>query len=119
MDYLRVQGISCEARLGVSRKERRELQFIRVDLSAGLDMEAAANTDDLELTVDYAQLIRRVQKTVRDHECYLLESLAQHLCRSVLTDSRIREVTVQVYKFPENLRDEIDQVSIEMTRRSG
>lgn len=119
MDYIVVEGISCDAYLGVSSKERKQRQHVRVDVRVGVELDAAANTDNLELTVDYHQLVQRIQKTAADHECRLVESLASHLCSSVLTDPRVREASVRVYKFPEDLQDDINHVSVEVTRRNG
>ncbi len=116
MDTIELQGIACQALLGVTRKERKQRQFVRVDASIGLDLEPAANTDDLELTVDYHQLVKRIQKTVHDHECYLLESLTSHLCRSLLAHGRIRHVRLRVYKFPADLTDDVEHVAVEMSR---
>ncbi len=118
MDFIDIQGISCEALLGVDRKERTKRQFIRVDARIGLELEAAANTDDLSLTVDYAQLVKRIQKTVYDHQCQLLETLASHLCSSIMTDPRIRQVALRVYKFPADLANDAEHVAVEINRQA-
>ncbi len=119
MDKIQINGILCEARLGMSKTERAQLQQILIDVEVGLDLEAAANTDSLDLTVDYETLLKRIEKNIRDHECHLIESVAGNLCKSILADARIRTVTVRVRKFPESMRDRTDSVGVEMTRTSG
>ena len=116
MDRIEVRGIFCESHLGVALRERRRKQQIVIDLTVHADLQAAAASDDVASTVDYEELTQRVQKTVRDHECKLLESLTDHLCRSLLTLDRVKRVTVRVTKFPESMRDDVDSVSVEMTR---
>ncbi len=116
MDKIEVRGIFCESHLGVARRERKKKQQIVIDVIVQADLDAAAAGDDVALTVDYQQLTQRIQKTVQDHECKLLESLTDYLCRSVLTLDLVKQVTVRVTKFPEAMRDDIDSVSVEMTR---
>lgn len=116
MDRIEVRGIFCESHLGVAARERKRKQQIVIDLTVHADLQAAAASDDVASTVDYEELTQRVQKTVRDHECKLLESLTDHLCRSLLTLDRVKRVTVRVTKFPESMRDDVDSVSVQMTR---
>ena len=116
MDKIIINGIYCEACLGISDQERAKPQVLVIDATLAMDLEPAANTDDLTLTVDYEQLIRQIQKTVSDHQCCLVEAVAGHICKSILANNRILSVEVTVKKFPEALRDTIDHVAVKMAR---
>lgn len=116
MDRIRIDGITCRARLGVSEEERRIPQQLMVDVAISLDLEAAANTDDVRLTADYRRVIEEVQGTVSQGEFQLLESLTQKICRAILSDTRIGSVQVTARKFPQSLQGKVQSVAVEMTR---
>ena len=116
MDKIHISGISCLAHLGVTPAERENPQEILVNLVLCLDLETAANTDELDSTVDYVGIVGKVKTTLQEKRFSLLEFLAGQLCSSLLTDKRIESVQVTVRKFPEALRQEVNYVEVELTR---
>ncbi len=118
MDKIHLREIACEAHIGITEEEQAEAQRILLDLTLHLDLEPAAQTDDLEQTVDYRQLVEEVRDTVAHGTYRLLEALAGAVCDRVLQKDRISIVEVKAYKFPEVLRGSIKDVAVEMTRRA-
>ncbi len=116
MDKIRIDGIACLARVGISESERSAPQKVVVDILLSMDLEPASSCDTLTLSADYQELVERTINTVEKSNYRLLEALTAQLCRTVLSDSRIASVRVRVRKFPETLRGKADQVAIEMTR---
>ena len=115
--WIELRSIRCQTRLGISPRERAQSQEIAVDVRFRIDVSAAAETDDLKQTVDYAALTAQIQEATEAEPIRLLERLASRLCDLVLeNDSRIELVSVRVRKFPADLRGEIDSVSVEMSR---
>lgn len=119
MDKIHLREISCQTHIGVTEEERAVAQRILLNLILHLDLEPAAQTDDLKQTVDYRQLVEEVRKTVAQGSYTLLEALAGAVCSRVLRDDKISVVEVKVYKFPEALRGALKYVTVEMTRRAG
>ncbi len=119
MDKIHLREISCQAHIGVTEEERTVAQRILLDLILHLDLEPAAQTDDLEKTVDYRQLVEEVREIVAQGSYSLLEALAGAVCNTVLRDHRISLVEVKAYKFPEVLRGALKDVAVEMTRRAA
>ncbi len=118
-DRIHLNGISFLARIGTTEAERAEPQGLLLDLVLDLDLEAAANTDDLALTVDYVKLIEEVEQTAGQSEYQLIETLAQRICRTVLENPRINEVQARLHKFPAVLKGKVTSVSVEMRRTGG
>ena len=116
MDKIHISGISCLAHLGATPAERETPQEILVNLALCLNLEAAADTDELDSTVDYVGIVGKVKTTLQEKSFCLMEALAGQLCRSLLTDNRIESVQVTVRKFPETLRQEVSYVEVELTR---
>ena len=118
MDKIVIAAIPLSVRIGVTAEERSEPQTVLLDLTLELDLEAAANTDDLRLTVDYLALVSRLKELAESGECRLLETLTARLCRAVLSDPRIASVQARVRKFPAEMSGRAESVAVEMTRKS-
>ena len=116
MDSLRLLDIECWSRIGVTPDERARPQSIRVDLDLGLDLEAAGNSDAIDLTVDYVKVVARVQAIAADRDYRLVEALARTLCRRLLQENPIDRVQVTVRKRPEELKEKLREVAVTMTR---
>lgn len=116
VDRILIKGIVCQAHLGVTNQEREIPQKVLVDVALFLDLEAAANMDDLQLTVDYSGVVEKVQATVEKNQFRLLEALVQAVCRTLFEDTKIDSVQVSAHKFPESLAGKISNVMIEMSR---
>ena len=81
-----------------------------------LNLENAVHSDEVTSTVDYVGIVEKVKETLEERRYCLLESVAGQLCRSILTDTKIKSVQVRVRKFPEVLQRKVNYVEIELTR---
>ena len=116
MDSLRLLDIECRSRIGVTPEERVRPQSIRVDLNLSLDLEAAGNSDSIDLAVDYVKVVGRVQAIATEREYRLVEALARTLCRRMLQENPVDRVQVTVRKRPEELKGKLREVAVTMTR---
>ncbi|RPI24378.1 MAG: dihydroneopterin aldolase [Acidobacteria bacterium] len=117
MDRICLQGVPLRARLGELPEERAFPQKLLLDLTIELELEAAANTDSLDLTVDYKKLVDRLQDTAQKTSCNLLETLTLRLCNVALDDPKVSAVQIKVRKFPAELTGQVESVAVEMTRK--
>src|SRR5690348_4771651 len=78
-DRLAVQGLVFRGHHGVFDHERRDGQDFLVDLALALDTRRAAETDDLQDTVDYGSLVDEVRTVVEGDPVDLIETLAQRI----------------------------------------
>ena len=118
MDKIVIAAIPLAVRIGVTVEERSRPQTVLLDLTLELDLEPAANTDDLSLTVDYHALVSRLRELAESNECRLLETLTGRLCRAALSDPRIASAHARVRKFPAEMNGQAESVAVEMTRNS-
>ena len=98
VDRLILEGIVVECRLGVSEWEQEHPQTIRVDLELAIDAARAAAGDDVEATIDYAQLVTAVKELARRKPYRLLETLADEIASLVLQRFVTAKVFVRVKK---------------------
>ncbi len=80
---IRVSNLRVECVVGVYPEERRTLQPVDVDLRLELDWHAAAASEQLSASVDYALVARTVAATLRLGHFLLLESAALASARAV------------------------------------
>src|SRR5215218_675154 len=78
-DRIAIRGLTAYAHHGVYAFERRQGQTFRVDAVLEVDIRPAAESDDLEKTVNYAELAKQLYGTLSGEPVDLLETLAQRL----------------------------------------
>lgn len=94
-----IRAIQAQGRHGVGDAERSRPQPFEVDVAVAADFSAAAATDRLEDTVDYAALQTLVMTRVRDDSFHLIESLAASIGQAILDRwPVVTEVEVAVRK---------------------
>ncbi|WP_294503037.1 dihydroneopterin aldolase [uncultured Victivallis sp.] len=98
MDRIFINGLRVNALIGCYPAERERRQGITLDLELGVDLSAAAVSDELSDTVNYAELEERIHSLVSGSRFKLIEALAGAVGRLALEYERIRFVRVRVDK---------------------
>ncbi|MBQ4481134.1 MAG: dihydroneopterin aldolase [Victivallales bacterium] len=115
MDTITIANLRCSAHIGCEETERVNAQTLFVTATVALDTRDAARTDDLEQTVNYSQLSKKLMRICEESTCRLLETLAQHLADACLAAaSRISSATIEIQK-PAGVKH-ADYASIRITR---
>ena len=97
-DRLAVRGLAVHGHHGVFEFERRDGQEFVVDLVLGMDTGPAAQSDDLQDTVDYGTLVEEVRSAVANDPVDLIETLAQRIAEVCLGHAQVETVEVTVHK---------------------
>ncbi|ANY66470.1 dihydroneopterin aldolase [Paenibacillus sp. BIHB 4019] len=118
MDRMLVKGMQFYGYHGVFAEENRLGQKFGVDLELLLDLEKAATMDDLEATVNYAELHALTKKIVEGAPFKLIEALAGSIATQLLAAyTMINEVTVRVTKPNPPFDIHFDGVTVELRRK--
>lgn len=83
---------------GVMKEEHRIGGRYEVDVSMDLNFEEAARSDELDKTVDYEMVYRRIREIITENKFYLIERLAYLIAGAILDDAEVLqsvEVTVR------------------------
>ena len=118
-DELSVKGIECFAHHGVFDFERREGQTFVVDLVLGLDTRPAAESDDLEETVNYGTLVMDVKAAVERDPVDLIETVVQRIAVVCLKDRRVEWARVTLHKPDAPIDATYSDVALTITRTRG
>ncbi len=103
---------------GVFPEENKLGQRFYVDLALYMDLKRAGETDDLNETVNYADVYAEVQAIVEQKTFKLIEALAEHIATVVLdTYTMINEIQVRVTKPHPPFNTHFQGVTVEINRK--
>jgi dihydroneopterin aldolase len=97
-DKLELCGLEVMCVIGDLPDERCREQRLTVDVSLAFDLSAAAASDALADTVDYAALAEAIRVALRQARCHMIERAACRVAQVCLADPRVAEVRVRVEK---------------------
>ena len=115
MDTIRIHELQVQCRIGVPAAERATPQPLLVSVEMALDLTAAARSDDLTDTIDYAAVAQRIEQVAAGRSWQLIESFAGEIAQMILDEFPARQVTVEVQKF---ILPRTRAVSVRLTRTS-
>lgn len=116
MDRISIRGLRVFARHGVLESERLRGQDFLIDVTAHLDVSAAAAADDLTRTLDYGELISAISRRVREERWNLIERVAQRVAELVLENPLVEQAEVTVRKPEAPVTEPVEEVSVSITR---
>jgi 7,8-dihydroneopterin aldolase/epimerase/oxygenase len=115
-DRIALRGVRAHAHHGVYPFERERGQMFSVDAVLEVDTRAAAVGDDLEKTVNYADLAQKLYAVLTGEPVNLLETLAQRLADVCLADPLVDAVEITVHKPQAELGVPFDDVTVAVRR---
>src|ERR1041385_6015626 len=103
IDRILIKDLMLRCILGLSEEERREKQDVLINLILWTDLKAAAASDRIEDTVDYAALKKRIITLIEGSQYHLAETLADRIATLCLEQLAVQQVQVTLEK-PTTLR---------------
>ncbi len=115
MDIIFIQGLKTQAIIGIYDWERESRQPLIFDIEMSLPISAAASSDDINDTVDYAKASSEVIALVEQSSFELLESLTEAICQHIFKNHQaVQKIQLKVSK-PQAVA-ETDTVGLNITR---
>jgi dihydroneopterin aldolase len=117
-----IRDLMLMAAIGVYASEHGVRQRIRLNIDLAVDDEGASRMsrqavgrDDLARVVDYDAIAQAVRGIVADGHVQLVETLAERIAESLLTDKRVRIARVRVEKL--DVFPDAGSAGVEIERR--
>lgn len=98
MDTIFLKDLRVRAIVGIWEWERRMPQDISIDLEMAADVRAAAERDQIDATLDYKAVSKRVVELVETSGFQLIETLAERIAGVVTGEFAVPWVRVVVRK---------------------
>ena len=119
MDIIFLHDLKVETVIGIWDWERKIRQTVVIDLDMAADIRKAAASDEVEDTLNYKNVAKRVQQFTSESEFQLVETLAERIAGIVTDEFKVPWVRVRVNK-PGAIRGAQDVgVLIERGERPG
>jgi dihydroneopterin aldolase len=115
-DTIALRGLRVRGHHGVHPEEREHGQVFVVDAVLTVDITAAAQSDELAHTIDYAGLAARLAAIVEGDPVDLIETLAIRLVNECLADERVRRAEVTVHKPEAPVGLPVDDIAVTVAR---
>jgi len=98
MDKIFIRDLIARGIIGLNDWEREKAQEILINIELFVDLRQAGDSDDLQSSVSYSTIARRVQAHAETAGRLTVEALANDLARICLEESRVSRVLVRVEK---------------------
>jgi dihydroneopterin aldolase len=98
MDIVYLRGLEIETLIGIYGWERQIKQTIVIDLEMATDIRKAATTDNINETLNYKAVAKRLIDFVSHSEFQLVETLAERIAEIVLTEFSVPWLRLQLNK---------------------
>lgn len=98
MDIVYIRDLRIETIIGIFDWERKVKQIVSLDLEMAHDIRKAATMDDIQYTLDYKSVAKRLIAFIEQSEFFLVESMAEELARIVLEEFSVPWLKLRVSK---------------------
>ena len=99
MDIIFLHEIKIDLIIGIYDWERKIPQTVILDIDIGLPNCHAARSDKVEDTIDYGDVVKRIEASLVDKQFSLVEALAEHIAQLILQKYKAPWVKVAVTKL--------------------
>lgn len=99
MDCIFLREFRLDLVIGVYEWERQAPQTIQLDMEIGLPYSRACQTDRVEDTIDYAQVVERVRADLTEKRYALVEAVAERVAQILMGEFGSPWVRVSVTKL--------------------
>lgn len=114
MSTIEIKGLELWARHGVGEQERKVGNIFVVDVTLDVDLSRAMESDRVEDTVSYADVIETV-KAVMAVPSALLENVAWRIARAIKSEyPAVLGGTVRVAKLTPPISCSVDSVAVKI-----
>ncbi len=120
MDKISVKGLEIYAYHGVFDEEKRKGQNFILDIDAFVDISKACESDDVNDTVSYAQIIEETVRVFTQSKYNLLERASQQVARALFDRfDKIKSLRILLMKPDAPIDADFEYTGIEIYRNRG
>ena len=104
MDWIVLSELRFDAIIGILPAEQANAQPLEIEIKLGVDLDAAASSGDLSLSVDYAAVAQQVRFLAQQGRWRLIESLGTAICRMLLAPPAKQEARAAIDRVELRIR---------------
>ena len=120
MDEIYIKDLTLKAHHGVLPEEKEKGQNFILDITVTADLKKARESDDLNDTVNYAEMIGTVNAVFMSEKNDLIEHAAERVATAILKKYKMVESVTVLLKKPEApINADFSYVAVEITKTRG
>ncbi len=112
-ELIKIRGLELPTSIGVPDAERENQQVLKVHLDLHPQVSFSMLSDEIAEGVDYYQVSIRLKEVALQKPRKLIETLAEDLANTVITEFSVASVRVEIEKF---ILPDADHVGVEIWR---
>lgn len=98
MEKIYIKGLQIRTIIGINRHEREEKQDVLIDIILWANLKKAMDSDNINDTIDYKALKKKIMGKLENSSFYLIEALANYIAKLCLEEKKVEKVKVRVEK---------------------
>jgi len=98
MDIIFLGGLKIDTIIGIYDWERVTKQTVILDIEMAFDIQKAAETDDIQYTLDYKTVSRRIISFVETSQFFLVEKLISEIADIIRNEFNVSWVKITLNK---------------------
>jgi 7,8-dihydroneopterin aldolase/epimerase/oxygenase len=98
MDIIFLGGLEIETIIGIYDWERETKQTVILDIEMAFDIQKAAETDDIQFTLDYKTVSKRIIGFVESSQFFLVEKLITEIANIIRNEFDVPWVKITLNK---------------------
>ncbi len=98
LDRIHIEDLHLRCVIGIQAWERKVLQDVRINIVLFADIAPAGQSDDIDHTVNYKSLAKKIIAMTEASDYQLVEALAERIAQICLEDPRVARTRVKVEK---------------------
>ncbi len=98
MDIVFIHDLQVETVIGIYDWERKIRQTISLDIEMATDISKAAKSDNIDDTLSYKTVAKRLIEFVQQSEFELVEALAEKICSIVMDEFDVPWIKLTLHK---------------------
>lgn len=114
---IKIKNLKLKTVIGVFDWEQTINREIIINIEIKTDLKKALQSDDLQDTIDYDNIIVKIKNLVANNRFKLVEKLAQSLMDSILEDKRISKCRLEIDKV--GVVENVDSFSVTIEQENN
>jgi len=98
MDIIFISDLRAETIIGIFDWERNQKQIVSVDIEMAADIARSAAADNIDGTLNYKAVSKRVEQFITESSFQLIETLAERLSELILSEFDVPWLRLTVHK---------------------
>ena len=95
---IRIKNLRLRTIIGIYDWERTELQDVIINAEIEFDGAKAAGSDNIQDTIDYKIINKKIIEMVESSKLFLVEKLADTVLKIIMEDKKVKSAKVEIDK---------------------